>query len=116
MTKGVSVATIFATRTQYSRLGVVRSGRLGRPNRIWRIYKLIGTEWAEQFEKEMQGKNDEAPVYPNYLAPVAIDRDSVRTTKEDVERWLTGTLDKALELQRPADDAAIVIRKERVAA
>ena len=78
-------------------------------------YKLIGTEWAEQFEKEMQGNNDEPLVYPNYLAPVAIDRDSVRT-KEDVERWLTGTLDEALELQRPADDAAIVIRKEKVAA
>jgi putative SOS response-associated peptidase YedK len=37
-------------------------------------------------------------------------------TAADVERWLTGTLDEALELQRPADDAAIVIRKERVAA
>jgi hypothetical protein len=42
-------------------------------------YKLIGTEWAELFEREMQGKNDEALVYPNYLAPAVIDRDGART-------------------------------------
>jgi hypothetical protein len=34
-------------------------------------YKLIGTEWVEQFEQEMLGKNDEALVYPKYRAPVA---------------------------------------------
>jgi len=33
-----------------------------------RHYKLIGTEWAEQFDKEMAGKNDEALVYPNCVA------------------------------------------------
>jgi putative SOS response-associated peptidase YedK len=37
-------------------------------------------------------------------------------TTEDVERWLTGTLEEALELQRPANDAAVVVRKETVAA
>jgi len=37
-------------------------------------YKLIDTEWAEQFEKEMLGKNDEALVYPKYRAPVVIVR------------------------------------------
>ena len=30
-------------------------------------------------------------------------------TPEDVDRWLTGTLDEALELQKPANDEAIVI-------
>jgi hypothetical protein len=38
-------------------------------------YKLIGTEWAEQFDKEMACKNDEALVYPKYQAPVVIVRD-----------------------------------------
>jgi hypothetical protein len=28
-------------------------------------YKLIGTQWAEQFSTEMDGKNDEALAYPN---------------------------------------------------
>jgi putative SOS response-associated peptidase YedK len=37
-------------------------------------------------------------------------------TAADVERWLTGTLDEALELQKPAADAAVVVRKEKVAA
>ena len=32
-------------------------------------YKLIGRQWAEVFEKEMAGKNDEALVYPKYQAP-----------------------------------------------
>jgi putative SOS response-associated peptidase YedK len=31
-------------------------------------------------------------------------------THEDVERWLTGTMDEALELQKPADDAAIIVQ------
>ena len=31
-------------------------------------YKLLGVQWAEMFEKEMAGKNDEALVYPNYVA------------------------------------------------
>jgi hypothetical protein len=38
-------------------------------------YKLVGVEWAEVFEKEMLGKNDEALVYPKYQAPVVIVRD-----------------------------------------
>ena len=37
-------------------------------------------------------------------------------TREDVERWLAGTLEEALELQKPAHDAAVAIRKEQVAA
>jgi putative SOS response-associated peptidase YedK len=37
-------------------------------------------------------------------------------TAADVERWLTGTLDEALELQKPAADEAVVVRKEKVAA
>jgi hypothetical protein len=37
-------------------------------------------------------------------------------TAADVERWLTGTLDEALELQKPAADAAVFIREEKVAA
>jgi putative SOS response-associated peptidase YedK len=37
-------------------------------------------------------------------------------TAEDVERWLAGTLEEALELQKPADDAAVAVRKEKVAA
>lgn len=41
-------------------------------------YKSIGTEWAELFEKEMYGKNDEALVYPKYQAPVVIERDGKR--------------------------------------
>jgi hypothetical protein len=41
-------------------------------------YKLIGVEWAEIFEKEMEGKNDEALVYPKYRAPVVIVRDGER--------------------------------------
>jgi putative SOS response-associated peptidase YedK len=30
-------------------------------------------------------------------------------TPEDVDRWLSGTLEEALELQKPADDKAIVL-------
>jgi putative SOS response-associated peptidase YedK len=41
-------------------------------------YKLIGTEWAELFDKEMAGKNDEALMYPKYQAPVVIVRDCER--------------------------------------
>jgi putative SOS response-associated peptidase YedK len=41
-------------------------------------YKLIGTEWAELFDNEMAGKNDEALVYPKYQAPVVIVQDSER--------------------------------------
>jgi putative SOS response-associated peptidase YedK len=37
-------------------------------------------------------------------------------TREDVERRLAGTLEEALELQKPAHDAAVAIRKEQVAA
>ena len=37
-------------------------------------------------------------------------------TREDVERWLTGTIDEALVLQQPATDAAVVVQKEKVAA
>jgi putative SOS response-associated peptidase YedK len=48
-------------------------------------YKLIGTEWAEQFESEMRGQNEPALVYPNYLAPVVIDRDGARVTER--LRW-----------------------------
>jgi hypothetical protein len=33
-------------------------------------YKLVGQQWAEVFEQEMIGKNDEALVYPKYQAPV----------------------------------------------
>ena len=39
-------------------------------------YKLIGRQWAEVFEREMAGKNDEALVYPKYQASVVIVRDS----------------------------------------
>jgi hypothetical protein len=35
---------------------------------------------------------------------------------EDVERWLTGTMDEALELQKPANGAAVVVRNEMVGA
>jgi putative SOS response-associated peptidase YedK len=38
-------------------------------------YKLVGVEWAQVFEKEMLGKNDEALVYPKYPAPVVVGRD-----------------------------------------
>jgi putative SOS response-associated peptidase YedK len=38
-------------------------------------YKLVGQQWAELFEKEMAGKNDEALVYPKYRAPVVVLRD-----------------------------------------
>ncbi len=48
-------------------------------------YKLIGTEWAEQFESEMRGQNEPALVHPNYLAPVLIDRDGTRMV--DRLRW-----------------------------
>jgi len=41
-------------------------------------YKLIGTEWAEMFDKEMAGKNDEALMYPKYQAPVVIVREGER--------------------------------------
>jgi putative SOS response-associated peptidase YedK len=41
-------------------------------------YKLVGVEWAEVFENEMLGKNDEALVYPKYQAPVVIVRDDNR--------------------------------------
>ena len=41
-------------------------------------YKMVGVEWAEVFEKEMLGKNDEALVYPEYQAPVVIERDGKR--------------------------------------
>jgi len=38
-------------------------------------------------------------------------------TPADVDRWLTGTLEEALELQKPADDQAIVLLpKEKKAA
>ena len=39
-------------------------------------YKLIGRQWAEAFEKEMAGKNDEALVYPKYQAPVVVVQDN----------------------------------------
>jgi len=29
-----------------------------------------------------------------------------------VERWLTGTIDEALEPQKPATDAAVVVQKK----
>jgi putative SOS response-associated peptidase YedK len=48
-------------------------------------YKLIGTEWAEQFESEMRGQNEAALVYPNYVAPVAIVRDGKRSIER--LRW-----------------------------
>jgi putative SOS response-associated peptidase YedK len=41
-------------------------------------YKLIGQQWAEVFEREMAGKNDEALVYPKYQVPVVIVRDGER--------------------------------------
>jgi putative SOS response-associated peptidase YedK len=41
-------------------------------------YKLVGVEWAEVFEKEILGKNDEALVYPKYRAPVVIVREGER--------------------------------------
>lgn len=31
------------------------------------------------------------------------------TTEADVERWLEGTPEEALELQKPADDSAIIV-------
>jgi hypothetical protein len=37
-------------------------------------------------------------------------------TPDDVDRWFAGTLEEALELQKPAPDAAIVVRKEKVTA
>jgi putative SOS response-associated peptidase YedK len=45
-------------------------------------YKLIGVDWAEIFAKEMAGKNDEALVYLNYMAPVV----SVKDGKCELER------------------------------
>jgi putative SOS response-associated peptidase YedK len=39
-------------------------------------YKLVGQQWAEVFENEMMGKNDEALVYPKYQAPVVTLRDA----------------------------------------
>jgi len=42
-------------------------------------YKLLGVQWAEMFEQEMAGKNDEALVYPKYPAPVVIVRGGDRT-------------------------------------
>jgi len=41
-------------------------------------YKLVDVEWAEVFETEMLGKNDEALVYPKYPAPVVVVRDGKR--------------------------------------
>ena len=41
-------------------------------------YKLVGVAWAEVFEKETAGKNDEALVYPKYQAPVVIMQDGKR--------------------------------------
>ena len=38
-------------------------------------YKLLGVQWAEMFDKEMAGKNDEALVYRKYRVPVVIVRD-----------------------------------------
>jgi putative SOS response-associated peptidase YedK len=43
----------------------------------------IRPEWAEQFESVMRGRNDEALVYPNYLAPVVIEQDGKR-----VHEWM----------------------------
>jgi len=48
-------------------------------------YKLIGQQWAEVFEREMAGKNDEALVYPKYQVPVVIVRDGERAL--DHLRW-----------------------------
>jgi putative SOS response-associated peptidase YedK len=48
-------------------------------------YKLIGTEWAEQLESEMRGKNEPSLVYPNYMAPVAIVREGNRSIEQ--LRW-----------------------------
>ena len=45
-------------------------------------YKLIGRQWAEVFELEMAGKNDEALVYPQNQAPVVVVRDGARDTKK----------------------------------
>jgi hypothetical protein len=36
-------------------------------------------------------------------------------TAEDVERWLTGSIEEALQLERPANDNAIVIGRDRKA-
>ena len=47
-------------------------------------YKLIGQQWAEVFEKEMAGKNDEALVYPKYQAPVVIVRNGERTAVREL--------------------------------
>src|SRR5258708_6819715 len=41
-------------------------------------FTLIGRRWADVFEKRMEGRNDEALVYPKYQAPVVIVRDGER--------------------------------------
>src|SRR5712671_4591017 len=41
-------------------------------------FTLIGRRWADIFEKRMEGRNDEALVYPKYQAPVVIARDGER--------------------------------------
>jgi putative SOS response-associated peptidase YedK len=41
-----------------------------------RHFNLIGQQWSDVFEKRMAGTNDEALVYPRYLAPVVIVRPS----------------------------------------
>src|SRR5260370_15096247 len=41
-------------------------------------FTLIGKRWTDVFEKRMEGKNDEALVYPKYQAPVVIVRDGER--------------------------------------
>jgi putative SOS response-associated peptidase YedK len=50
-----------------------------------------------------------APIH-NKAMPVML------MTSEDIERWLTGTMDEALELQKPANDDAVVMTTEKVAA
>ena len=68
-------------------------GTIKHPNvGLHRLYSFLTTEPNGVVE----------PIH-NKAMPVML------MTPEDVDRWLTGTLEEALELQKPANDEAIVI-------
>jgi len=48
-------------------------------------YQLIGKEWGEIYEKEMEGLNTTGEVYPKYTAPVVIEQGGVQVL--DHMRW-----------------------------
>jgi hypothetical protein len=77
--------------------GMVAILALMAVRREWRIeFQISGHITAEAVRRSMIAAVERADLFkmPKHVRP------------EDVDRWLTGTLEEALELQKPANDEA----------